>query len=96
MCILANGENNEVARETNHQVSRELKSETNSTMPVEITINQGGSSEKSSSFHFDWISLLVEGLAMLTGFVAVWMKIRKERKLQKNKRSKLKGRFSKI
>lgn len=68
----------------------------NTTTPVEITINQGGSSEKSSSFHFDWISLLVEGLAMVTGFVAVWMKIRKERKLQKNKRSKLKGKLNQI
>ena len=68
----------------------------NSTTPVEITINQGDSKGESSSFHFDWISLLVEGLAMLTGFVAVWMKIRKERKLQKNKRSKLKGKLNQI
>lgn len=73
-----------------------LANSQNSTTPVEITINQGDSKGESSSFHFDWISLLVEGLAMLTGFVAVWMKIRKERKLQKNKRSKLKGKLNQI
>ena len=70
-----------------------LVSGTNTTTtPVEVTINQG----ESSTFHFDWVSLLVEGLAMLTGFAALWLKIRKERKLQKDKRSKLKGKLNQI
>ena len=106
-CILANGVSNDVSHDVSNEVNNEVTSKTsnelthkktqgaNSTTPVEITINQGGSGE-SSSFHFDWISLLVEGLAMLTGFVAVWMKIRKERKLQKDKRSKLKGKLNQI
>lgn len=93
ICISTNAENHEVTRELNHNVSRNAKREANSTTtPVEVTINQG----ESDGFHFDWISLLVEGLAMLTGFIALWLKMRKERQVQKDKRSKLKGKLSQI
>ena len=60
------------------------------------TINVNTTQDEDSIFDSSWIAVIVEIVSVLIAFIGLWIKMRKERKLQKEKRRKIKMKMNEM